>query len=79
MKKEILICLLAFFCQLTNADTSVCCWMKEIKEIAKDMTQGSSFLQTGVASLIDASASTFGCDKVCDGSQWLPRVDANDI
>ena len=79
MKKEILICLLAFFCQLTNADTSVCCWMEEVKEIAKDMTQGS-LLETGVATLIDASASTFGCDKVCDdGSQWLPRVDANHI
>ena len=80
MKKEILICLLAFFCQLTNADTSVCCWMEEVKEIAKDMIKDKgSLLDTGVEILIDASASTFGCDKVCDGSQWLPRVDANDI
>ena len=39
----------------------------------------ASVLNTFSGEAIDASASLFGCDKVCDfdNSQWLPKVDAN--
>ena len=85
MKIEVFICILAIFCQLTNADTSVCCWMEEIRNIAKEIigSPDGSILGTLTQSLtgagIDALGKELGCDKVCDvdNSQWLPRVDAN--
>ena len=79
------MCILAFFCQLTNADTSVCCWMEEIRSIAKEIigSQDGSIFDNLKQSLtgagIDALEKGLGCDKVCevDNSKWLPRVDAN--
>ena len=75
------MCILAFFCQLTNADTSVCCWMEEIRSIAKEIigSQEGSFLESLTGAGIDELGKGLGCDKVCevDNSQWLPRVDAN--
>ena len=77
MKIEVFICILAIFCQLTNADTSVCCWMEDIRTIAKEIIGSGSILDSLTGAGIDALGKELGCDKVCDNTKWLPRVDAN--